>query len=153
MGAGMQARVESIHLNVEHRQLMRPVESAQFMAGFGIEDDRHATPRSDRQGYHVLLVDKETLDSSGLSPGEIKENITTVGIDINALQAGQLITIGNEVIVEVFKPCSPCSRLDEIRPGLQEELEGRRGMLAKIVHSGTVKTGDPVNLTSPKTNA
>ena len=143
--------VESIHINIEHRQPVSDVENAHFIAGVGIENDRHATPRSERQGYQVLLMDKETLDSTRLSPGEIKENITTVGMDINSLQVGQQLALGNEAIIEVFKPCPPCSRMDEIRPGLQDELDGQRGVLAQIVQSGTVKIGDRVHIIDPDT--
>jgi MOSC domain-containing protein YiiM len=42
--------------------------------------------------------------------------------------------------------CDPCSRMDEIRPGLQAELDGRRGMLARVVRSGEVSAGDVVEL-------
>ena len=147
----MEAIVESIHINIEHRQPVSHVENAHFIAGVGIEDDRHSTLRSERQGYQVLLMDKETLDSAGLSPGEIKENITTVGMDINSLQVGQQLALGNEAIIEVFKPCPPCSRMDEIRPGLQDELDGQRGVLAQIVQSGTVKIGDRVHIIDPNT--
>ena len=147
----MDATVESIHINIEHRQPVSHVENAHFIAGVGIENDRHATSKSERQGYQVLLMDKETLDSAGLSPGEIKENITTVGMDINTLQIGQQVALGNEAIIEVFKPCPPCSRMDEIRPGLQKELDGRRGVLAKIVQSGMVKTGDRIQVVEPTT--
>jgi MOSC domain-containing protein YiiM len=42
--------------------------------------------------------------------------------------------------------CDPCSRMDEIRPGLQEELEGRRGMLARVVQTGDVAVGDEIRL-------
>jgi MOSC domain-containing protein YiiM len=35
--------------------------------------------------------------------------------------------------------------MEEIRPGLQAELEGKRGMLASVVRSGQVRVGDPVN--------
>jgi MOSC domain-containing protein YiiM len=36
--------------------------------------------------------------------------------------------------------------MDEIRPGLQAELDGRRGMLARVVESGEVAAGDEVEL-------
>jgi MOSC domain-containing protein YiiM len=42
--------------------------------------------------------------------------------------------------------CDPCSRMDEIRSGLQAELDGRRGMLARVVESGEVAAGDEVEL-------
>ena len=42
--------------------------------------------------------------------------------------------------------CDPCSRMDEIRPGLQQELDGRRGMLARVVQSGEVAKNDEIEL-------
>jgi MOSC domain-containing protein YiiM len=42
--------------------------------------------------------------------------------------------------------CDPCARMDALRDGLRAELEGKRGMLAKIVESGEVAVGDPVEL-------
>jgi MOSC domain-containing protein YiiM len=42
--------------------------------------------------------------------------------------------------------CDPCHLMEEIRPGLQAELEGRRGMLARVVRTGSVALGDPVEL-------
>jgi MOSC domain-containing protein YiiM len=42
--------------------------------------------------------------------------------------------------------CDPCHRMDELRDGLRAELEGKRGMLARIVESGEVAVGDSVEL-------
>ncbi len=36
--------------------------------------------------------------------------------------------------------------MDEIRPGLQEEIDGKRGMLARVVSSGEVAAGDEIQL-------
>jgi MOSC domain-containing protein YiiM len=36
--------------------------------------------------------------------------------------------------------------MDELRDGLRAELEGRRGMLARIVESGEVAVGDEITL-------
>jgi MOSC domain-containing protein YiiM len=35
--------------------------------------------------------------------------------------------------------------MEEIRPGLQAELEGRRGMLARVVETGEVSIGDELS--------
>jgi MOSC domain-containing protein YiiM len=40
--------------------------------------------------------------------------------------------------------CDPCHLMEKIRPGLQAELEGRRGMLASVVTPGRVAVGDAV---------
>jgi len=62
------------------------------------------------------------------------------------LEPGQQVALGDEVVIQISKPCAPCSRMDEIRPGLQDELDGRRGMLASVVTGGTVNVGDPIRV-------
>ena len=125
---------------------MKNVTNATFIADVGIESDRHATSKEERRGYQVLLMAKEALDSLDLRPGLVRENVTTSGIDVSDLQPGQQVALGDEVLIEVSKACAPCSRMDELRPGLQNELEGRRGMLAGVVRGGQVRVGDTARL-------
>ena len=53
---------------------------ATAIAGMGIEGDRSCYEGNIRQ---VLFMDKETLDDLELTPGQIKENITTSGVDMS----------------------------------------------------------------------
>ena len=136
--------VVALHLNVAHRQPMRPVDKASFVDGKGIEGDRHSTTREERRGYQVLLIDEETLVSQALEPGVVRENVTTTGVALAGLPAGARVALGDQVVLQISKECAPCSRMDEIRPGLREELEGRRGMLASVEQGGSVRLGDAV---------
>ena len=146
MSPPAEGRITSLQLNPGHRQPMRPVDSAVFVGGEGIEGDRHSTSRPERQGYQVLLIESETLVSLALAPGVVKENVTTAGIDLSSLTSGRRLALGDEVVLEISKECDPCSRMDEIRPGLRRHLEGRRGMLASVVRGGTVSVGDTVSV-------
>jgi hypothetical protein len=148
MDSSDDGRVVSLHLNVGHRQPLQAVERASFLAGQGIEGDRHCTPTAERRGFQVLLIEAETLNSLDLSPGAVRENVTTAGIDLSALPAGSRLSMGSQVVLQISKPCAPCSRMDEVRPGLQEELEGRRGMLASVEAGGSVHIGDTTRLLS-----
>ena len=125
---------------------MKSVDSAIFKLGKGIEGDRHYTPRNERADYQVLLIESETLESLGLAHGVVKENVTTSGINLSTLTIGRKLSIGNEVRLRISKSCAPCSRMDEIRPGLQHILEGKRGMLATVISSGQVRCGDEIRL-------
>ena len=142
----LEGRTVSLQLSVGHRQPMKAVESARFVAGHGIEGDRHATSLEVRQDYQVLLMDEETLEALGLDHGTIKENVTSSGIDVPSLQAGQRVALGDDAVLQISKACAPCSRMDDIRPGLRQELDGRRGKLARVVRSGTVLVGDPIRV-------
>lgn len=141
-------QIAALHLNVVHREPMDAVEKITAVAGEGIIGDRHRTTRTERSAYQVLVIDKEVLDSVDLAPGVAKENITTSGVDIETLSPGSRLKLGSEIMLEVSKPCAPCSRLDEVRPGLQHQLEGRRGVLASVIVGGVVSVGDTVDVVS-----
>jgi MOSC domain-containing protein YiiM len=119
---------------------MKAVEEVSAIAGNGLMGCRHARSGSSRQ---VLMIDGETLDALGLAPGDVKENLTMRGMRLNDLSMGQQIQIG-DVVVEVTGPCEPCARMDEIRAGLQQELDGRRGILCRVLTTGTIRKGDSV---------
>ena len=92
----------------------------------GFEGCAHARPDSPRQ---VLLVDSETLEAMNLSPGVIRENITTSGLNVNGLEIGQRLRVG-ETHLEVSAACAPCDQLERIRPGLRREMWGDAGCCA-----------------------
>ena len=141
-----QGRVVSLTINPGSRQPLDFVERASFVTGHGIEGDRHYTDRENRAGYQVLLMDRETVEALGLSIGDVRENVTTDGIDLAALEPDQRVGIGRDVVLRVFKDCPPCGRMDELRPGLRSELLGRRGMLASVERGGPVSVGDAVRV-------
>jgi MOSC domain-containing protein YiiM len=137
------AKIISLQRCPGYRKPMELIHEAECIENLGIKDDRHALPDSSRQ---VLLVEKETLDVLGLKAGQVKENITTQGIELMQLPFKQRLKIGSEVILEITKACSPCSRMEEIRKGLMQEIAGRRGMLARVVTSGIIRIGDSIEL-------
>lgn len=134
--------VHSVQICPGHRLPMKIVEKAEALKNSGLQYDRHAQPDSSRQ---VLLVEKETLDALDLAPGQVKENITTIGISLIDLRPGSRLQIGERVLLEITKPCSPCTRMEEIRPGLLREIAGRRGILARVISGGIIRRGDPVH--------
>ncbi|MGB9444985.1 MAG: MOSC domain-containing protein, partial [Candidatus Acidiferrum sp.] len=87
-----------------------------------------------------------------LKPGLIRENITTEGLDVNALQVGQKLCAG-EVELLVSAVCEPCELMEEIRPGLMDQLKGRRGMLCRVLRGGTLKQGDAIEVPSAVASA
>ncbi len=132
-------RAPKRHMPMEELAAARAVENS------GLEGCAHARPRGKRQ---VLLVDAETLGSLHLAPGIIRENMTTEGLDVNALQVGQKLHVGS-VLLEVSAVCEPCEQMEAIRPGLQQELQGRRGMLCRVLSGGTLNRGDAIVVQTP----
>ena len=119
---------------------MEELSEVRALGNRGFEGCAHGRPGSKRQ---VLLVDRETLEAMDLRPGIIRENITTDGLNVNGLQVGQLLRIG-EARLEVSAICTPCDQMEAIRPGLRKELWGRRGMLCRVLDGGLIRCGDPI---------
>jgi len=134
------ASVHKVFRAPKKRLPMEELREAQMLADVGLEGCWHAQPGGNRQ---VLLVDREGLEAMELQPGMLRENITTDGLNVNGLPAGQRLRIG-EARLEVTVVCSPCHQMERIRPGLRKELWGRRGMLCRVLEGGIIRPGDPI---------
>ena len=143
------ASVSNLFRSPKNGRPMEEQQVAQAVAGFGFLGCSHARSAGKRQ---LLLVDKETLDAMELQPGIIRENITTVGLDVNGLKPGEQLRIGT-ALVEVAMVCTPCNQMEKVRPGLRRELYGRRGMLCRVLAGGTIRAGDPIERLPPNPTA
>ena len=138
-----QGTIANIHIARVKGTPSDPVQEATAIASMGIEGDRSCVEGNTRQ---VLFMDKETLDDLELEPGQIKENITTIGLDIAKTQPGQVFFIGDQVTMEIVGQCEPCAKMNALRPGLLNQINGRRGMLATVINGGPIKVGDTVRI-------
>ena len=91
----------------------------------------------------ILFVAAGDLQSLALQPGIVRENFTVSGDEVMTWPIGQRVAVG-EAEFEISMVCDPCHLMEEIRPGLQAELGGKRGMLASVVRTGEVRVGDDV---------
>ena len=138
-----QGTITNLHIARVKGTPSDPVQDAIAVSAHGLEGDRSCNVNNARQ---VLVMDRETLDHFELSPGQIKENITTEGLDLSQAKAGQVFFIGEEVTMEIVGECQPCGKMDAIRMGLREELNHRRGMLAMVISGGAIKIGDSIRI-------
>lgn len=119
---------------------MEEIAEVHALEDSGLQGCAHARTGSPRQ---LLLMDSETLELMELAPGIIRENITTRGINVNGLNAGQRLRVGSAQL-EVSMVCTPCDQMEKIRPGLRRELRGRRGMLCRVIAGGIIRQGDAI---------
>lgn len=133
---------------------MQSVPAATAIAGRGLVGDRYAakagtfTPRSEKlRGYDLTLVEGEVLDrltladGSHLAPEEVRRNIITHGIDLNAC-VGRELRIGS---VRAFgqRLCEPCVHLQRLtRPGVVAGLVHQGGLRADVLTDGEIRVGD-----------
>lgn len=119
---------------------MEKLQEAFAIEDLGLQGCSHARGAGPRQ---ILLVDFETLESLELSPGMIRENITTRGLNVNGLKPGQCLRVG-EAHLEVTMPCTPCGQIEALRPGLRKEIRGRRGTFCRVRKGGKICQGDAI---------
>jgi MOSC domain-containing protein YiiM len=116
-------------------------EQVTAITGHGLEGCAHANPPR----REVLLASKEHLDALDLEPGAIRENVTVDGADVHDWPVGQRVRVG-DALLEITMVCDPCHRMDELRPGLRAAIDGRRGMLARVLEGGEIALGDGIEL-------
>jgi MOSC domain-containing protein YiiM len=136
------SRVIALYIAEENQPGRTQIEAGSIVTDLGFDGDRKARPGSKRQ---VLIMPLEILEEFGLEAGAFKENITTRGLDVMSLTRGQRVRVG-QALLEATVPCTPCDFIDSIRPGLQEESRGQRGMLFRVLEGGQVRVGDPVTV-------
>tara|TARA_B000000441_G_C21560944_1_gene242916 strand:- start:41 stop:481 length:441 start_codon:yes stop_codon:yes gene_type:complete len=144
----LEGTVKSLGIAVSKLSPMDQVNKIELITGQGIVGDRHLRTDGTRSKRQILLMDIETLIEFGLSERDIKENITVQGIDFSLIKLGNIVRIGMDVVLEITGDCEPCSRMDELRSGLKNAIDGRRGMLAYVKSGGTISSGDSITVES-----
>ena len=147
----MSGSIISMRLCVGSRDPMKEVSDANFITGQGMEGDRHLRSDGRRSNRQVLIMDSETLSHFDLLPGQVRENVTVAGLDFSSISAGDKVSLGGDVILEITGDCEPCARMDELRPGLKGEIDGKRGLLAFVEKGGVVSVGAEVGVNVLKT--
>jgi len=128
-----------------------PVLSARVTRN-GIEGDRQRNLK-----YHggpdraVCIYSQELyawLVEQGIdvSPGQIGENFTTAGLDLQKLSPGYRLRVGEDCIIEITKVRVPCSQLKKWDVDLPELIVGRSGWVARVIEEGTVRPGDVIEM-------
>ncbi|WP_367185426.1 MOSC domain-containing protein [Hydrogenophaga sp.] len=131
-----------IYVRLAHEPAPRPVSCIQAIAGYGLAGDRHASPQSPRQ---LLIAGEVAYQRWALPDAALRENLL-VDFSTECLQSGDLVHIGNEVIIWMTFNCEPCSLLERRCPGTLKTIGGLRGMLARVVRGGQIQRGDTIQV-------
>jgi len=76
-----------------------------------------------------------------------RANLLVEGLDLPQ-RAGAIVRIGDDVALEITVECDPCSRMEEIEPGLKAALtpDWRGGALARVISGGAIRVGDSIRV-------
>jgi MOSC domain-containing protein YiiM len=142
--------VESIHVAAERRAMPDGHERVTVVAGQGIEGDYHFKTHRRGEGKDLTLIEAEQIEylerehGIALAPGESRRQVTTRGVDLNALVGKRFRVGGVEAVgVELCEPCIVLARLTG-QFAVMRGLAHRGGLRADVVSGGEIAVGDPV---------
>ena len=90
----------------------------------------------------VFSYEKSLNEKIKISSGQLGENIL-VDFPLNKLNIGDQLDIG-EVTLQITQNCTMCTHLSDIDERLPELLQEDRGIFAKVLKGGIIKTEDIV---------
>ena len=153
----MNGTIYSINVSTHKGTIKQPVASALLLPGYGIQGDAHAGDAL-RQ---VSLLSWESIKRQNtcikidthnkpLVPGDFAENITTRGILLSILSLGDVLKIGQSVLVRVSKIGKECHAYCEIYKRLGDCIMPKEGIFAEVVEGGLIYTGDFIEIVKNK---
>jgi MOSC domain len=130
--------VEAVAADAGHHFSKPLRDSIDLILGLGIEGDAHAGPYV-RHRYlarrrprlpnlrQVHLIPAEIfaeLRTAGyeVGPGELGENLTVAGLELERLPLGTVIRLGTTAAVELTGLRTPCVLIDRFQPGLKSRM-------------------------------
>jgi hypothetical protein len=169
----LEGTVVAVAADRGHHFSKPPQDRIVLVEGHGVEGDAHAGPfvrhrylarRQPRLANlrQVHLIPSElfaSLSDAGfkVGAGDLDENITTAGLDLERMPLGTLIELGPAAIVELTGLRTPCVLIDRFRTGLRRHVlssakPGPRfkcGVLGVVRVGGRVAAGDSARIRLP----
>jgi len=157
--------VTSLHLHPKvSGEPLTTVSQIDVEADKGIVGEPRYFARKSRSGgpskRQLSLISREqiaehtaTLGLEKISPGAVRANIETTGMDLNSL-IGREVQIGTAVLF-FYEARTPCQQMDRICTGLRELMaNGKQGVIAQVVKSGKISVGDEIHIVAaPRENS
>ena len=168
----LRGSVVAVALDAKHRFSKTPRLSIILTAGHGVEGDAHygqfvrhrylahKKPRSPNL-RQVHLIPSELFNALrkpgyDLSPGDLGENITTAGLDLEMLPLNTQLRIGSSANIRLTGLRTPCVLIDRFKSGLKSRLLAetpnprfRAGVMAVVSEGGEISPDDPIHAILP----
>jgi len=153
-------KIHSIYIATHAGESMAPLMQANIIAGEGIMGDRYALgigafSKTKLKIRHISLIalagleyanqQLKTKQQASFDESETRRNLVISGISAEELNSlvGKTFYLGN-LAFKGTELCEPCQRPANLlqRPDFMNVFEGRGGLRAEALTSGTLSSGD-----------
>lgn len=169
-----EGRVLKVGSDAQHAFRKPAKESINLIEGQGVEGDAHAgqhvrhrflarrwSRMPNLRQLHLIRSELfEILSTFGyaVGPGDLGENVTTVGLGLEHLPLGTKLRLGQDAVVELTGLRTPCRLIDRFQKGLMSKMlrtessgpKFRCGVFGIIALGGRVSPGDIATVEMPR---
>ncbi|WP_052223418.1 MOSC domain-containing protein [Novosphingobium malaysiense] len=139
---------------------MEELQSVAVTAAAGVQGDFRGVVRQgaakpprrqvsliEAESWQAALRELDIADDEALPWFLRRANLCVAGVRLPRAP-GAVVAIGPSCRIEVTMECDPCSRMDEIKPGLMTALvpDWRGGVLGRVLDDGEIAVGDEVRI-------
>jgi len=132
---------------------METLDHAEVTVEQGVHGDFRGSLKPGRNKRQVTVIAAEgwrdaLCELEASVPWEQRRvNLLVEGLPLEE-SAGALLRFDSGLVLEVTGECDPCSRMEEVAPGLKAVLlpHWRGGVTTKVIQSGPVRVGDNVRI-------
>ncbi|WP_409276130.1 MOSC domain-containing protein [Neobacillus sp. SCS-31] len=166
-------KVLAVSLSKKHTFSKENQETIRLVKGFGVEGDAHfgstvkhrsrvAQNPNQPNLRQVHLIQNELFEELAerfkIKPGNMGENITTIGINLLELPTDTRLFVGESAILQVTGLRNPCNQIELFKQGLlkavlDKDSDGnlirKAGIMGVVLQSGEVKPGDTIRVELP----
>ncbi|MFC1999585.1 MOSC domain-containing protein [Chloroflexota bacterium] len=140
------ARIVAVCRSDQKGTKKQPVGQGILKEDYGLDSDAHAECCTHRQ---VSLLARESIDKMrergfDVGPGDFAENLTTEGIDLATLPVGTMMSVGEDVLLEISQIGKDCHTKCAIFREVGKCIMPKEGIFAKVMRGGVVKDGDAI---------
>ena len=140
------AKILAVCTSTKKGTSKQDIREAYIEENYGVKNDAHADSETHRQVSLIAIESINKMKELGfdVKPGDYAENLTTEGINVCGLPVGTRVHVGDEVVLEISQIGKECHTKCAIYRKMGQCIMPEEGVFAKVIHGGTVRTGDEI---------
>jgi MOSC domain-containing protein YiiM len=141
------AKIIAVSISDKKGVSKQNVKKGELKENIGLVGDAHA----DGSHRQVSLLDQSSIDKMrkmgiDVKPGDFAENLTTDGVKLHLLPVGTMLSIDDDIILEITQIGKECHAGCAIQKQVGKCIMPQEGVFARVLHGGTVKVGQRIEI-------